>query len=62
MKTIKTHGAYNEESERADGQKGHHVTHLLILHACVRATQISVRLAPVQDFLDSLLKRISVAS
>ena len=32
-KQNKTHGAYNEENERADGQKGHNVTHLLILHA-----------------------------
>ena len=28
----KTHGAYTEENKRADGQEGHHVTHL---HACV---------------------------
>ena len=28
----KTHGAYTEENKKADGQEGHHVTHL---HACV---------------------------
>ena len=42
-----------------NGQRGHHVTHL---HACLDATQVSVRLAPVQDSFDSSTRRIGVAS
>ena len=34
----------------ADGQRGHHVAHL---HACLGATQVSVRLTPEQDSFDS---------
>ena len=49
------HGAYNEESKRARGQKGYHVTHL---HACLDATQVSGRLAPIQDSSDSLTRRL----
>ena len=49
---IITHKAYNEEKKRADGKKGHPVTHL---HACLGATQVSVHFAPVQDYFDSSL-------
>ena len=49
---IITHKASNEEKKRADGKKGHPVTHL---HACLGATQVSVHFAPVQDYFDSPL-------
>ena len=41
-----------------DGPKEHRVTHL---HACLGATQVSVRLAPVQDSFDSSTRQIHVA-
>ena len=50
-----THGAYNEDNKRTRGQKGHHVTHL---YACLDATQVSGRLAPVQDSSDSSTRRL----
>ena len=39
-------------TKRADGQRGHHVTHLLCMP--IGATQVWIRLTPaVQDYFDS---------
>ena len=46
-------------TKRVDDLRGHHVTHL---HACQGATKVSVRLASVQDPLDSSTRQIGVAS
>ena len=49
-----------KKAKRASGQRGHHVTHL---HACLGATQVSVRLAPGTGFLQlSSTRRIGAAS
>ena len=50
-----------QRTKIADGQRGVHVTHL---HTCRGATQVLVRLAPVQDYysFDSSTRRIGIAS
>ena len=47
-----------KRTKRVDDQKGHHVTNL---HAFLGATQISARLAPVQNSFDSSTRLIDVA-
>ena len=47
------------QAKSADGQRGHHVTHL---HECLGATQVSVRLSPVQPSFDSSTRRAGVAT
>ena len=48
-----------KRNKSKDGQRGHHVTHL---HACLGATQVLVRVAPVQASFDPSIRQISVTS